>query len=128
MLHKTRDLLVRQRTMLTNALRAHLAEYGIISAQGVGGVGSAIKALHEDPATLPRLARFALHGLVAQLRSIEVGIEKIEAEILKWHREATKQAGCWRPSPVLARSRRAQSPRVCLTPHCSGPVANSRPG
>jgi transposase len=86
MLHKTRDLLVRQRTMLTNALRAHLAEYGIISAQGVGGVGSAIKALHEDQATLPRLARFALHGLVAQLRSIEVGIEKIEAEILKWHR------------------------------------------
>lgn len=86
MLHKTRDLLVRQRTMLTNALRAHLAEYGIVSAQGVGGVGSAIKALHEDQAALPMLARFALHGLVAQLRSIEVEIEKIEAEILKWHR------------------------------------------
>jgi transposase len=84
MLHKTRDLLVRQRTMLTNALRAHLAEYGIVS--GVGGVGSAIKALHEDQAALPMLARFALHGLVAQLRSIEVEIEKIEAEILKWHR------------------------------------------
>jgi transposase len=31
-------------------------------------------------------ARFALPGLVAQLRSIEVEIEKIEAEILKWHR------------------------------------------
>jgi transposase len=86
MLHKTRDLLVRQRTMLMNALRAHLAEYGIVSAQGVGGVGSAIKALHEDQASLPMLARFALHGLVAQLRSIEGEIEKIEAEILKWHR------------------------------------------
>lgn len=35
MLHKTRELLVRQRTMLTNALRSHLAEYGIIAAQGV---------------------------------------------------------------------------------------------
>jgi transposase len=44
------------------------------------------KALHEDQANLPVLARFALHGLVAQLRSIEVDIEKIEAEILKWHR------------------------------------------
>ena len=33
MLHKTRDLLVRQRTMLTNALRAHLAEYGLVSAR-----------------------------------------------------------------------------------------------
>jgi len=86
MLHKTRDLLVRQRTMLMNALRAHLAEYGIVSAQGVGGIGSVIKALHEDQETLPILARLALHGLVAQLRSIEAEIEKIEAEILKWHR------------------------------------------
>ena len=72
--------------MLTNALRAHLAEYGIVSAQGVGGVGSAIKALHEDQANLPVLTRFALHGLVAQLRGIEGEIEKIEAEILEWHR------------------------------------------
>ena len=37
MLHKTRDLLVRQRTGLINALRAHLAEYGIISGKGPGG-------------------------------------------------------------------------------------------
>ena len=34
MLHRTRALLVRQRTMLANALRAHLAEFGIIVAQG----------------------------------------------------------------------------------------------
>jgi transposase len=38
MLHKTRDLLVRQRTRLINALRARLAEYGIISSKGPGGV------------------------------------------------------------------------------------------
>ena len=127
MLHKTRDLLVRQRTMLTNALRAHLAEYGIVSAQGVGGVGSAIKALHEDQANLPVLARFALHGLVAELRSIEVEIEKIEAEILKWHRtnETSRRLAT---IPASARSRRARSPRVCPTRRCSDPVGNSRPG
>lgn len=34
MLHKTRDLLVRQRTMLINALRAHLGEYGIVEPKG----------------------------------------------------------------------------------------------
>jgi len=34
MLHRTRDLLVRQRTMLVNAIRAHLAEFGIVAAQG----------------------------------------------------------------------------------------------
>lgn len=38
MLHKTRDLLVRQRTMLINGLRGHLAEFGIIAAKGPGGV------------------------------------------------------------------------------------------
>jgi hypothetical protein len=40
MLHKTRDLLVRQRTGLIDALRAHLAGYGIISGKGPGGVSS----------------------------------------------------------------------------------------
>ena len=67
--------------------------YGLIwqsmasSARRVSAVSDRrSKALHEDQANLPVLARFALHGLVAQLRSIEVDIEKIEAEILKWHR------------------------------------------
>jgi transposase len=38
MLHRTRELLVRQRTMLVNALRGHLAEYGIIAPQGLPSV------------------------------------------------------------------------------------------
>ena len=37
MLRRTRDLLMRQRTQLINALRAHLAELGIVAAQGVTG-------------------------------------------------------------------------------------------
>ena len=36
MLHKSRDLMVRQRTMLINALRGHLAEYGIVTSVGAG--------------------------------------------------------------------------------------------
>src|SRR3974390_2590860 len=39
MLHRTRQLLVRQRTMLSNALRGHLAELGIVSAKGRNGIG-----------------------------------------------------------------------------------------
>ena len=70
MLHKTRNR--TQRTMLTNALRANLAGHGIVSAQGTAG-RTAIKALHEDQANLPVLARFPLHGLVAKLRSIQGG-------------------------------------------------------
>jgi transposase len=69
MLHKVRDLLVRQRTMLINALRGHLAEFGIIAARGPGGVTAAIMALHEAQDNLPELARVALHGLIDQLRT-----------------------------------------------------------
>ena len=42
MLHKTRDLLVRQRTMLINALRGHLGEFGIVTPQGSAGVQAAL--------------------------------------------------------------------------------------
>src|SRR5271169_3788414 len=38
MLHRTRDLLVRQRTMLVNALRGHMAELGVIAPQGIARV------------------------------------------------------------------------------------------
>src|SRR3954447_3847629 len=70
MLHRVRDLLVRQRTMLINALRGHLAEFGIVAARGPGGVTAAIVALHETQDSMPVLARVALHGLVDQLRIV----------------------------------------------------------
>ena len=40
MLHRARQLLVRQRTMLSNALRGHLAELGVVSAMGRNGIGA----------------------------------------------------------------------------------------
>src|SRR5665647_1243953 len=45
MLHRTRQLLVRQRTMLSNALRGHLAELGIVSAKGRNGTGELLSCL-----------------------------------------------------------------------------------
>ncbi len=56
MVHKARELLVRQRTMLTNALRAHLAEFGFIAAQGPGGFAHLAKVLAEQRANLPPFA------------------------------------------------------------------------
>ena len=86
MLHKVRDLLVRQRTMLINALRGHLAEFGIIAARGPGGVTAAIVALHETQDSLPVLARVALHGLVDQLRIVRDELVKVEKRIVAQHR------------------------------------------
>src|ERR1044072_1885249 len=86
MLHKSRDLMVRQRTMLINALRGHLAEYGIVTGLGAGGVTASVKALHEEQDRLPAHARSALHGIAAQLRALASEIDRLEAQILAWHR------------------------------------------
>lgn len=86
MLHKTRDLLIRQRTALINALRAHLSEYGIVTSKGPGGVTALMKLLHEGQETLPIHARSALHGIGSQLRSLASEVDRLEAQILAWHR------------------------------------------
>jgi len=58
MIFRTRDLLVRQRTQLINALRGHLAEHGIVAAQGIAQVSRLAAALNEAvDATLPALVR-----------------------------------------------------------------------
>ncbi|WP_376100746.1 IS110 family transposase (plasmid) [Roseomonas sp. CCTCC AB2023176] len=88
MLHRTRDLLVRQRTALVNALRGHLAEFGIVAPQGMSRVADLLAVLlGEDEATLPPLARQALRGLAAELEALGKRVEEIEAAILAWHME-----------------------------------------
>lgn len=87
MLHKSRDLLVRQRTMLINALRGHLAEYGIVTRVGAGGVTASLKALHNEQDRLPVHARSTLHGIAAQMRALSSEIDRLETQILAWHRD-----------------------------------------
>src|SRR5438105_12052648 len=48
MQHRTRDLLMRQRTQVINALRAHLAELGIVAAQGRDGIKELLKIIASD--------------------------------------------------------------------------------
>ena len=85
MLHKTRDLRVGQHTALTNALRAHLSEYGIVTGKGPGGVTALMKHLHEGQEKLPAHARSALHTIGAQLRSLASQVNRLEIQILAWH-------------------------------------------
>jgi len=86
MSHKTRDLLIRQRTMLINALRGHLAELGIVTARGPGGVSKAIVVFHERRQELPPLAQKTLHGMIDRLRTLSAEIKEVEADIVRWHR------------------------------------------
>ncbi|SOC21761.1 IS110 family RNA-guided transposase [Rhodobacter maris] len=86
MLHKTRDLLVRQRTMPVNALRGHLAEFGLVTAKGAAGVKAAIAAFVTARDMLPAEARATLGVIAAQLRGLEGEIEQLEGKIVAWHR------------------------------------------
>lgn len=71
MLHRVREILIRQRTMLINALRGHLAEFGIVTRQGVAGVGMLVALVEdEDHDLIPPLARAALCPLIQQLREV----------------------------------------------------------
>src|SRR5580693_3112827 len=60
LLLRGREQLVRQRTMLVNALRAHLAEFGIVAPQGLRNVERLAGAIEEDSPALPELARSIL--------------------------------------------------------------------
>ena len=84
MLHRVRELLVRQRTMLATALRAHLAEFGIIAPQGIHRIQKLAAQVH-DP-TVPPPAREALKLLVAQLASTWRQIDEIEKKLVALHR------------------------------------------
>ena len=86
MMHRARNLLVRQRTMLVNALRAHLAEFGIIAPQGLRHVERLAGAIEEDSPALPELARSILRLVVAQLDDTQAKVRQIEAKLAKWHR------------------------------------------
>jgi transposase len=86
-MHRTRDLLVRQRTMLVNALRGHLAEFGIVARKGLGNAATLV-AVVRDPEDnpLPDVARAALQMLTDQLAAADVAIEEIEAQMRAWHK------------------------------------------
>ena len=87
MLHRARELLVRQRTMLINALRAHMAEFGIVAPVGVPQVKKLLRIIADtDDARLPSLARTCLDGLARQFLSLDKEINAAEKRIHAWHR------------------------------------------
>ena len=87
MLHRARDLLMRQRTQLINALRAHMAELGIVAAQGREGVKELLKIIaSEQDARLPVDAHASLVVLAAGLRALQTMIGSIEKRIVAQHR------------------------------------------
>ena len=78
---------MRQRTALVNALRAHLAEFGVIAPQGLRNVGELIAIVRdESDARLPDLARQVLQVLATQIEQLEAAVAALEKQLMAWHK------------------------------------------
>jgi transposase len=87
MLHRSRQLLIRQRTMLSNAIRGHLAEFGIISAKGRNGTAALLQVIaNTEDDRIPPAARFCLEVLARQYVTITAEVAAIDKRIHAWHR------------------------------------------
>ena len=87
-LHRTRELLVRQRTMLINAIRGHCAEFGKIAPQGARRAADLVEHLRQTEASeLPDPARSALLIMADQLDALAAQINALGRRLLAWHRQ-----------------------------------------
>jgi transposase len=86
--HRTRALLIGQRTQITNALRAHLAEHGLVADQGREGLARLIAIVKKETTlqSLPLGLLQALQVLVAQLVAVQRQIGELDQAIHRQHR------------------------------------------
>jgi transposase len=81
--HRVRDQLMRQRTQLINALRSHMAELGIIAAQGREGLKELLAIIADaSDSRLPLDARASLMVLAAQLQACQTLIGTLEKRLI----------------------------------------------
>jgi transposase len=86
-LHRTRDLLVKQRTQLVNMIRGLLAEFGIEMARGLHHALALAKQLTDGGAAdVPQLAQRVIASLAQQIGSLQEQLAVLEKELVAWHR------------------------------------------
>ena len=78
---RSRQLLVKQRTQLMNALRAQMAEHGFVAAQGLRGYASLVAMIEDEGVALPETLRLALRVLATQVDALTPAIAKLNAQI-----------------------------------------------
>jgi transposase len=105
-LHRARRLLVEQRTRLRNAIRGHLAEFGVIAAKGESGFKALLALLAQEEDTLiPAAIRPILAPLVAQWHMAIEQIDDLERQIAAWHktnRDSQRVATIPQFGPIIA--------------------------
>jgi transposase len=86
-LHRTRSLLIRQQTSVINAIRGHLAEFGMVAPVGRNGLEKLLSmAVSEDGMRVPEIVRSSIEALALQLRALKAQILEFDRKIMQWHR------------------------------------------
>ena len=143
MLVSLRSRLVRSRTQLTNTIRGHAAEFGLIAGRGIDKIWQLLQQIREDK-SLPMLARSLFGELESEFLELDTRLKRVDAQLTKYHRTSSL---CQRlsqipgvgpvgatmlalktPSPDDFKSARHFAAWIGLTPkdHSSG--GKSRPG
>ena len=87
--HRTRQWFVRQRTRLINAIRAHLAEFGIVAGVGRNGVKALLAIIADgEEDRLPSAGRDCLMALAAHVELVDRQIQAADRQVLAWHRQS----------------------------------------
>ena len=86
MLHRVRQMQVRQKTMLTNAIRAHLAEFGVVAKIGREGIDELLLLVRDGDERIPELARACVLALAEQLVLLKRQILEMDRRITACHR------------------------------------------
>jgi transposase len=88
-LHRTRHMFIRQQTAVINAIRAHLAEFGIVAPVGRNGVEQLLSVVSDaSDKRLPEVARGCVAALGAQLQALKAQILQFDRMIIAWHRSS----------------------------------------
>ncbi len=131
MLVGVRDRLIRNRTQLSNAIRGHAGEFGLIAAKGKAHLDPLLERIQADQ-NLPTLARELFAALAKEYAQLQAQIDEVDARLLAWHRadecsqRLTKIPGVGpigavlltmkTPEPGLFRSGRQFAAWIGLTP------------
>ena len=127
-LHRTRHLFIRQQTSVINAIRAHLAEFGIVAPVGRNGVEQLLGiAADASDKRLPEIARACVAALGAQLRMLKAQILQFDRMIMAGQ-DPVKQAGGSTTYPASVQHWRPLWSPASPIRRCFDPVGTSRPG
>jgi transposase len=115
MLHRVRQMQVRQKTMLTNAIWAHLAEFGLVAKIGREGVDELLLMVRDGDERIPELAQACILALAEQLVLVKRQILEMDRRITACHRASGGQP------PAGRDPRHRASARQCPGSACSQP-------